>query len=288
MKVYRAIILTSMRMLSWGGLRVIAIGATTVVSVVILFSFSSIGAASANLSRSYLSGEEIPNGSLVSLEAQRTDYVQLANTNNGARLTGVAVADNDSLLAVDPDKDKVQVATSGTVSVLVSTLGGPIKVGDEIGVSPFSGLGMKALLGSRVIGLAQTDFDDNTAGSVKQRVTDKNGKTTELTVGYVRADISISTSGQAGTPQLNTLQRITRDFTGRTVPTLRIVLSLIVAIVSLLILITLIYAAIYGSIVSIGRNPLAKYAVFRTLGTMLVMALVTAITSGVIIFFLLK
>ncbi len=53
----------------------------------------------------------------------------------------------------------------------------------------------------------------------------------------------------------------------------------------MLALITLIYASIYGSIVSIGRNPLAKYAVFRTLGSVLGLAALTAAISCLIIFF---
>lgn len=280
-----AIIVTSMRILPRGGVRLLLAG---VSGVLILLSLTPVGAASANLSRSYAARENIRNGSLVSIDPEHADYVQLANTANGSRLVGVALASNDSLLAVDAEAGKVQVANSGTVDVLVSTLGGPVGVGDEIGVSPFSGIGMKAAAGSRVIGLAQTKFDKGSDGAVTQTVTDKNGKTSQLTIGYVRLSIAIANESTAGSPQLNSLQRVTRDITGRTVSTLRIILSLVVAVVSLLILITLIYASIYGSIVSIGRNPLAKYAVFRTLTTVIGIALITAVTAGVTIFFLLR
>jgi len=40
--------------------------------------------------------------------------------------------------------------------------------------------------------------------------------------------------------------------------------------------------------ISIGRNPLAKYAVFRTLGSVLAMAGLTALIAGLTIFFLLR
>jgi hypothetical protein len=84
------------------------------------------------------------------------------------------------------------------------------------------------------------------------------------------------------------LQRAIQAVTGRTIPTSRIVISIAVALIALLTLITLIYASIYGSIMSIGRNPLAKYAVFRTLGSVIGLALLVSIISALIIFFLLR
>jgi hypothetical protein len=260
----------------WGGF----------AALLIVLSLTPAGAASANISHSYNSLGGISNGSLVSLDASRSDYVQLADTTNGSRLLGVAVDGSDSLLAVDESAGKAQIATSGTVSTLVSTLGGSIGVGDAIGVSPFSGIGMKATAGSAVIGLAQTGFNQDTQGSITRTVTDKSGKKKELTIGYVRLNIAITTKGVPDSQK--GLQRVVKNLTGRDVSTLRIVLSLAVAVIALLILVTLIYASIYGSIISVGRNPLAKNAVFRTLSAVLGMALLTTVTAGVIIFFLLR
>lgn len=253
-----------------------------------MFSFTPVGAASANLSRSYTATGNIGNGSLVSLDPKHSDQVQAADTTNGSRLLGVAVANDDSLLAVDATTGKVQVATSGTVNTLVSTLGGPIAVGDEIGVSPFSGIGMKATAGSRIIGLAQTSFTKGAQGSVVKTVTDKSGKKSQLTIGYVRVGIAIATDASAGGTQLNSLQKYAQSITGHSVSTYRVIVSLIVILAAILVLISLIYSAIYGSIISIGRNPLAKYAVFRTLGSVLVLAIVTALVAGVTTYFLLN
>jgi hypothetical protein len=248
------------------------------------------GASSANISHSYHSTSSIPNGSIVSLDPSRTDYVQLSNIDNGNRLLGIAVAKDDSLLAVDPADGAVQVATSGNATVLVSTLNGAIGVGDQIAVSPFNGIGMKASSGSRVIGLAQTAFNSSSAGATSQQITDKTGKTAAVQVGYTRVTIGIGTNNTAanGNEKLNGLQKLARSLTGHTVSTPRVIVSLVVATVALIALITLIYASIYGSIISIGRNPLAKYAVFRTLGSVLGMAALTAVIAGLTIFFLLR
>lgn len=245
-------------------------------------------ASSANLSRSFNSNAKIENGSLVSLEAQRSDYVEYANSNNAKRLIGVAANPNESLLAVDPTTGKVQVATSGNASALVSTLNGNIKVGDLIAVSPFSGIGMKSVYGAKVIGLAQTNLNDSTAGTVSRQVTDKDGKTTTIKVGLVRVSLDVRTDNNSRGVELNSLQRAAEVLTGRTVPTIRVVISLVIAIVALAALVTLIYGAIYSSIVSIGRNPLAKVAVFKSLGWVLAMAAATALLAGITIFFLLR
>lgn len=278
------IILTKMR--DYRRLRLFISGIT---SLLVLSGLAPAGASSANISKSYHSTGKIDNGSIVSLDAQKTDYIEAANSNNGVRLLGVAVASDDSLLAVDPTAGDVQVATSGNAGVLVSTLNGDIKVGDQIAVSPFSGIGMKSTAGSHIIGLAQTDLNANSEGATTQEVTDKDGKTRTIHVGLIRLTIGIGTDTTNGSgPTLNTLQKIAQSLTGHVVSTARVVVSLVVALVALLTLVTLIYGAIYSSIISIGRNPLAKFAVFRTLGSVLAMAAGTALMAGIIIFFLLR
>ncbi len=254
-----------------------------------VLSLTTVGASSANISHSYKAAKGVKDGSIVSLDPRHSDYVQAANVNNASRLLGIAVAGDDSLLAVDQTPGAVQVATSGTANGLVSTLNGDIKVGDQIGVSPFDGVGMKALTGSKVIGLAQTAFNSGSAGSTTQQVTDKGHKTRTIHVGYVRISIAIGFNATGTSSEnLTSLQKLAQSITGHTVSNTRAIISLAVVIVSLLALITLVYSSIYGSIISVGRNPLAKYTVFRTLGTVLGMAALTTLVAGVTVYLLLK
>lgn len=257
-------------------------------SFLIVLSLAPAEASSANISRSYQSDSSISSGGIVSLERDRSDYVQLANTTNGSRLLGVAVGAKDSLLAVDVRTGKLQVATSGSVNTLVSTLNGDIRVGDQVGVSPLNGVGMKALLGSRVIGLSQSEFNRNSDGATPQIIKDKNGKTSQVYVGYVRINIAVGTNNGANGGELTSLQRVVQSITGRTVSNIKIILSLVVILLSLMALITLTYASIYSSIISIGRNPLAKHAIFRTLGSVLFMAGLTTLVASVTVFLLLR
>lgn len=256
--------------------------------MVFLANLTPVGAASANISHSYKSDAKIGNGSLVSLDPARTDYVLPASTDNATQLLGIVLDAKDSLLAVDETAGKLQVATSGTVTALVSTVNGDIAVGDQISVSPFRGIGQKAASGMRVVGLAQTGFKANASGSTQQTVTDLSGKQHTLSVGYTRLTIGIGTGSVSSNDQLNGLQSLAKSITGRKIATARIVLSLVVAIIAFVAIVTLMYTSIYSGIISIGRNPLAKYAVFRTLFVVLSMALGLGLIAAIIIVFLLR
>ena len=270
-------------------LRVLLVG---LFSALLLLSLSPVGASSANISKSYKSNDQIQNGSLVSLDNQQTDYVVQSNTKNGTKLLGVAVAANDSLLAVNPTDGSVQVATSGTATALVSDLNGPVKVGDQIGVSPFDGIGMKIVGTGRILGLAQTELNENTTGTQKQTVKDSSGKDTTIYVGLVRVTLGAGSTTASGnnndSQQLNPFQKIAKNLVGHTVSTWRVVLSLIIIVVALISLITLTYAAIFGSIISVGRNPLGAHNVFKTLWAVLGMAILIAIVGGAAVIFLMK
>jgi hypothetical protein len=260
---------------------------TGVVGLFIILSLSSTSASSANISRSYRATANVQAGSIVSVDAKRTDYVEPANTSNSSRLLGVAVAKDDSLLAVNETDGKVQVATSGIASTLVSTLNGEIKVGDRVAVSAFSGIGMKSLPGAHFIGVAQSDFNGSSADSTSVEVTDRAGKKSKVKVGYVRLTVQPGVNNTGlGNVQLNDLQRLAKSLTGRTASTPRVVMSMVVALLAIITIISLIYGSIQASIISIGRNPLAKHVIFRALRSLSGMVLAIAVIAIIIIAFL--
>src|SRR5438270_123785 len=84
----------------------------------------------------------------------------------------------------------------------------------------------------------------------------------------------------AANQKLNQLQRLSKSLTGRTISTFRIVASLVVAVVALAALITMIYASVMGGIISVGRNPMAKLAVFRTLTSVMGMISLTTLLAA--------
>ncbi len=250
------------------------------------FVSSKVNAASPSISRSYKSYTKISTGSIVSLVKSKTNYVVPANSSNIQQLTGVVVLPSQSLLAVNPSINSVQVAIEGVVSTLVSNVNGNIKAGQGITVSPFNGVGMKANNGDKIIGTALTSFNNSTNGSTTEKIKGINNKVHTIRVGYTNLDIGITTYND-GNAKTNSLQRFIASTTGHSVSTVRIILGLIIAIVAIISIVTLIYASIYSSIVSIGRNPLAKSNVFKSLLPIILMILVIAALASLAIYLIL-
>ncbi len=256
-----------------------------------LLSFVAIQMASAvapTLSRAYKATERLSQGTIVSVKNSDTQSVVASNsTATDQQFVGVIINGNDSLLAIDLSNDTVQVATSGTIRTLVSTLAGSIKSGDKIAASPFSGIGMNAGSSVPIVGTAQGDFNDKTSGAKLQTVLNKSGKSQQVHVGYVDVTIGIGIS-DATEENLNSLQQLAKSITGRSIPTIRIIISILIAIIAIIALGMLIYASIYGSIIGIGRNPLAKGVILHSLTRVLVLAGMLAIISITVIILLLR
>jgi len=258
--------------------------------LVINLMYGKTAAATPNISKSYNISGNIINGTIVSTSATQSNYVVPGTIDNDKRLLGVIVKSNDSLLAIDAGHNTEQVAITGNASTLVSDVNGSINIGDEITVSPFSGIGMKKSDGYRVVGVAESNFNSKSPGVGDESVKDNNGVTHKINVGYIYMTIDIGSGAGtgAGGNQPNLLQRLVKDITGHTISTARIIIALVVAILSLIILVTMIFAPIHGGIISVGRNPLAKTAIYKSLVIVLVMALVTVTVASSAIYFLLN
>lgn len=261
---------------------------TGVSSLLILLSVSGASASSPNISHSFFTSQDIPNANLVVLSTKKLNFVEFANTSNQSSLMGITVSSTDSLLAFDPDSAKIQVATSGTALLLVSDVNGSVKVGDQVSVSPFNGIGMRAEQGTYVIGLAQTGFNSKSPGATTRTVKDKDGNSKQIHVGYAKVSIAIGEYISSNGKDPNFLQKVFKSLTGHTIATWRIIASIVVALMTGIAIITLIYASIYGGIISIGRNPLAKSIIFRALSSVLVMSLLVALIGGLLIYLMLR
>lgn len=253
-----------------------------------IFGYPSVAAAAANLSNTYQSTSVITSGSMVSLDPQKSGFVMPANQTS-QNLIGVATTSNQSLLAIS-SAGSVQVALSGVVNVFVSTLNGPITVGSQIGVSPINGVGMNAEANTRVIGIAQAAFNTSIAGTSTAQVTSKSGKTSQISVGIIPVVIAIGTASSAaesGAPS-NFLQKAANSIAGHKVSAWPLVISTAIIVVTFTAVIVLIYGTIRGSLVSVGRNPLAKPAIFASLAQVLGMISLIVIVSVISVYFILR
>jgi len=222
---------------------------------------AAIATASAPVTQGYNTGEAIPIGSIVGLQKDSRDTIVASSTTSVDTILGVVVNQDSSPLVISGGANQVQVATNGPVSVLVSDINGPIAQGDQITASPIKGIGMRATVNTKVVGVAQGGM----SGTTKQTVKDEAGKDREITIG--EAPVLVSVSYHYQQPEKTVIpqafQNIANSVAGKRVDSLPIIISGVIFIIMLITVSSIVYAMIRSSIVSVGRNPMAQSAVFR-------------------------
>lgn len=244
-------------------------------------------ATSAAISQGYKSSEPVPAGALVSLDQANPLTVQPANRDRLESMLGVVVAPTDSLISFATEANQVQVATNGLASAMVSNIDGDIKKGDKITASPINGIGMKANTSTKVVGVAQADFDPNAPGTTKKKIKDNAGKEYDISIGQlpILVDVAyyVKGTGDDKTPLPKFLQDLSTLIAGKKVSTARIIAGLVILLVGLASATILLYSSARSSIISIGRNPLSQKAVYKGLIQVFIVVLVIlAVSFGVV------
>lgn len=230
--------------------------------LVLLFLGTQAAGATSFISQSYSSSSDLALSSIVSLKSDSSDEVIPATHENSDNLLGVVVSANTSSLSlINNLSNQVQVATSGTLRVLVSDINGAISRGDYITASPITGVGMKATNNARIIGVAQGPIEGATTETI--RGSDNSEQT--VTIGEVSVLVNVSSYFKQPDKTLipSTIQNIANAIAGRNVNTLPIIISAGIFVVSLVVAIIIIYSMIRNAIISVGRNPLSQSAVYR-------------------------
>lgn len=229
------------------------------------------------ISEGYSSTDSLAVSTLVSLRENSSDEVTAATNENVENLLGVVVSANSSSISITSAiVNQIQVATSGTMDVLVSNINGEIARGDYITASPIAGIGMKATDNARIIGVAQGTLQRPVVQSIKQ------GDGTEREVNIGQVPVLVNVSSYFKQPERTiipaAIQNLANSFAGREVSPLPIILSAAIFLVSLIIVAVIVYSMIRNGIISVGRNPLSQSAVYRNVIQMsgLVLAILAA------------
>lgn len=229
---------------------------------VCLFSIATY--ALTPLSEGYSTKTPLTPGTIVSLVDNASDEVEAADSSTLDTLLGVVINDGSSLLSLQSGQGgQAQIATTGTLPLLVSDINGEIKRGDHITASPVKGVGMKATANVRVIGIAQ----GNMTSPKKQSYKAADGSTKELTLGEVGALVNVAYYFKEPEKTIipAAVQNIANSLAGREVGTVPILVSAGIFLVMLIIVSSIIYSMIRSSIISVGRNPLSQSAIYRDL-----------------------
>lgn len=236
------------------------------------------------ISQSYLTEDDLTEGSIVALKEGSTDSVEAANIKNAENIFGVVINSDNSILTISAKEgSQVQVANEGTMSVLVSDINGEIERGDPVTASPIAGIGMKATDNIRIVGIAQGPM----VSQKEQELETTKGQTEKVTLGEVAVLINVAYFFKQPEKTLvpGAIQSIANGLAGKKVDTLPILVSAGIFFIMLVIISSIIYSMIRSSIISVGRNPMSQSAVYRDLVQMSVLVL-AILTVGVISIYL--
>jgi hypothetical protein len=204
--------------------------------------------------------------------------------NDITSMQGVVVSPNNAAISLSngSSSNQVYVATSGPYNVLVSTENGSISVGDYISISSLDGIGMKTEnTEATIVGKAAEAFSGKTNVISTATIKRNGGGTAQVNIGSIPINIVIGTNptlanGVGGLPGF--LQAASSSIANKPVSAAKVYISLLILLVSLLISGSLMYSGVKNSIVSIGRNPLARRYIIR--------GMTQVVLFGVIIFVL--
>lgn len=271
-----------------GMMSVIVTAAVTVLPV----SATSYGGGSV---QGYGSSAILDSGTIVQLTGKDSNQVKIATQSELQNMFGVVVNRNQLPLALSNAelKNETFVAVSGTYSVLVSTQGGPIAVGDYVTLSSVNGVAMKA--GSEektVFGRAAGKFDGKVVVLGTTTLKDSTGKPSKtVTIGSVPVTIDIKRNPNIKSTKANLpeqLQRLGQAIAEKEVSPIRIYLSMGITIVSLIAAIAVLYGGVKSGVISIGRNPMSKKSIFRALIQVILTSLLILIIGLFAVYLLLK
>lgn len=201
--------------------------------------------------------------SLTDNSSNSSQTVERTSTENVNKFVGIVTTKEASLVTLTNDTASIYVARQGSTAAFATTLNGDIKKGDFLTASPLKGVVMKAsLTDSRILGTALEDFDDATAHN--QSIEDVTGQRNAL-VNSLKIELnprSIAGTDEAKKPLLVLFGQ---SLTGKDVSQWQVFAALVVFLILLIAEGSIIYGAIHSTITSLGRNPLAKKAVYKQL-----------------------
>lgn len=250
---------------------------------------------SQSVTRSYNADNSVQLGMMVRLKEGDPNIVVPAKSEDFSKLLGVVVPTASASIVITPSKvakQQVLVASSGRVTVLANNQSGEIKVGDSVALSSIDGVVMAA--GNHeenIVGKAVSEFNGSNNIVSKVIVKDEKGKQKNVLVGRVIIDIGVANNPlyrkQSNyVPSL--LSSIASTIAGKPVSASRIYLSLAVLLTVIFVSGGLLYSGVNAAIIAIGRNPLSKKSIIRSLTQTTLAGLIVFLTGLVAVYLILK
>ena len=258
------------------------------IATITLISLHSVASATGAISQGFTTEEtNLPAGSLVSLQLSKQNKVQAATSTEAPQLLGVTAT--QPLVELGSDIKKIQVVISGETTVLVSDINGAIKPGDKITASPISGVGMKAVESTQIVGTSESDLESST--TTEHTVTDKTGAKRQVHIGVVTLQVNVSYFAGTKSTLNNVVPGVLVDvgssIAGKEVSPLRILFGFSLLVLGLVVAGIVLQTAVRSGIISLGRNPLAHQTLRRGLLDVLLSTVGLVIVTAIVFYLIL-
>ena len=275
----------------------VLVSLTLIVSLTASFVFYPANVSAQAVTHSYGTATTLQRGMIVRIADKDKTVVEPLSEKIPTKMEGVIVAANDSpvtLSSSDTSKQQVFVATTGQYSVLVSNQSGPIKANDFITISAIDGIGMKA--GSKqpiVVGKAVSGFDGKTSVSGTTNLKDSTGQSVTVALGLIPVNINISHNplekiAESRIPGVGILQSGAKVLVNKTVDPARLYISVLLLVIVSTIAGSILFSGVRNSLISIGRNPLAKKSIIRGLVQVVLVSIIIFAIGIIGVYLLLK
>jgi hypothetical protein len=259
--------------------------------------FVAAPVAAQAVTQAFNTDSSLQRGMIVRIVEKDATKVEALSDKAASKMEGIVVAANDAPVTLsnsDVNKQQVFVARTGKYNVLVSNQNGAVKTGDFLTISSVAGIAMKAGTDqSIVVGKAIGAFDGKTSVSGTVALKDSAGHTKPVAIGLIGVDINISHNPlekqpESRIPGVGFLQSGAKALVNKTVDPARLYISLLVLLVVAAIAGSILYGGVRSSMVSIGRNPLAKKSIMRGLIQVVLTSIIIFIIGLIGVYLILK
>ncbi len=249
-----------------------------VAASLLLLTIVSAPVLATSFTEGYESTTPVSVGTVVSLAKKGSNQIENTTETNDSRVLGVVGGDgNDSIIDLQGKGSNIKVAISGDSDMLVTDIGGEIKQGDSLVISPLSGIAMKDnsdSKASKFLGVAKESFSAKSTSSKEVSVTLSNGNKKTVAVGKIQATVLITERLPGnGQKSSNLFTSLGERIAGKSVSSLRVAAATAIIISTIAITGFMLNASIKGSFVSLGRNPLARVSIITNLMRVVVIVL---------------
>ena len=265
-------------------------GKSTAVAVLLCVLFISTPSVLAVglVGEEFLSDGTFKVGSIVSIDKDKPESIELSTISNSDYLLGVVAQQEENLLTFSKEGSKTTVTLSGEVDVYVSDANGVVQTGDFIGSSWLEGVGMKSLESDKqkLLGVALESYSSAESKFYGDIETDSGKKSVSIDAIKVRLFEKEGTR-LVTTPQSG-VENILSNIAGKEVSYAKVLACSLLFLITLIVSGTFIVSSIKGSFISMGRNPLASTSIYRSLLhvsglSVLVLIIGTALTYVVLV-----